>query len=411
MFRPATLLPPVWLLAALPAVSVFASSVYLPSLPAMAGEFAVPVGQIQFTITAYLAGMAACMLLIGPLSDRRGRRGISLAMLALFLGGSVGTMLARDVGTLLVARVLQGAGASGGLVLARSMLRDAYDDVAVAKAGASIGTSIAVVPMLAPLVGGWVQQHLGWRANMGLVALLVLGLLAASLRCLPETLPPERRRRGAKRTMLTGYGELLAMRRFMAYALPVGCGAAAIFVYQTEAPVLLIGMLKIPASHYGYYGALPAIGFLAGSLVTRRLIGQVERGRLMELGLVLCILAGLVMAALALALPPTPLRIAAPMVLFGLGNGLLLPNGSYGSLSAAPLTIGAASALASCLRMGAGSLGSLLATALPTGSVLALGLVVSAVSAAGLIAWRKLGQGLALGPAREPVGTSPPPPG
>lgn len=391
---PASPLPPVWLLAALPAVGVFASSVYLPSMPAMASEFGVPAGQVQFTITAYLAAMSACMLVVGPLSDRRGRRRISQGLLLLFMLGSLAAVFANDVQTLLAARIVQGAGASGGVVLARSMLRDAYDDVAAARAGATMSMSIAVVPMLAPLVGGWVQQHLGWRANLVLIALLVSALWLTAHRLLPETLPPERRRTDARRTMLTGYGHLLAMRRFMAYSLPVSFGAVAIFAYQTEAPLLLIGMLEIPASHYGFYGALPAIGFLAGSIVTRRSAGRVPRGRLMQLGGICCVVAGLVMAAVALAWPPTPLRIALPMILFGFGNGLVLPNGSFGSMSAAPLLIGASAALSGCLRMGSGALGSMAATALPFGSVVALGLLIAGASAAGLVSWRLLGKGL-----------------
>lgn len=387
--------PPVWLLAALPAVGVFASSVYLPSIPAMATELQVPGGQIQFTITVYLAAMSACMLVIGPLSDKLGRRRISLTMLALFMLGSVAAMLATNVALLLAARVVQGAGASGGVVLARSMLRDAYDDTEAARAGATMSMSIAVVPMLAPLYGGWVQQHLGWRANLLSIALLVGLLWLTALRRLPETLPVARRRTDGGHLMLVGYAQLLRMRAFLTYSLPVAFGAVATFAYQTEAPLLLIRMLHVPASQYGIYGALPAVGFVGGSFLTRHWAGQVDRRRLMQAGGGLCLVAGAIMAGLALAFAPTPWTIAAPMLLFGLGNGLVLPNGSFGSMSAAPLLIGASSALSGCLRMGAGALGSLLATALPSGSVVALGLLIALASAVGIVCGRSLGHDLA----------------
>jgi MFS transporter, DHA1 family, multidrug resistance protein len=194
--------------------------------------------------------------------------------------------------------------------------------------------------------------------------------------------------------MALGYGQLLRMRIFLAYSLPVAFGAAAIFAYQTEAPVLLIDKLHVSAAAYGIYGAMPALGFIAGGFITRKLAGKVSRGMLMQLGCALCTLAGIVLTVLALAMPLTALAIAAPMILFGMGNGIVMPNGGYGAMRAAPAMIGASAALSSCMRMGSGSLGSLLATCLPDGSVLALGLLVTAGGLAAFLTWRVLGRGL-----------------
>src|SRR5262245_15908263 len=126
-------LPPLWLIALLPGLGVFASSIYLPSLPAMAADLRVPVAWVQFSITVYLLAMTSCMLVVGPLSDRLGRRHLTLATLGLFLLGSALATVAEHIAVLLVARAFQGVGASGGIVLARSMLRDRFSNHASAQ--------------------------------------------------------------------------------------------------------------------------------------------------------------------------------------------------------------------------------------------------------------------------------------
>ena len=174
-------LVPLWLLSALPAVGLFASSAYLPSLPAMARDFGVPTCQVQLTVTAYLAAMAAFMLVVRPWSDRIGRRCIGQCSLVVFFVGSVAAWLSPSVGWLLVARVVQGIGASSGMVLSRAMVRDAMNDHEAARAIAQMGMSIALAPILAPMIGGLMQQAFGWRGNLLLFAVLGLALCIASV--------------------------------------------------------------------------------------------------------------------------------------------------------------------------------------------------------------------------------------
>ncbi|RYE71359.1 MAG: MFS transporter, partial [Oxalobacteraceae bacterium] len=127
-------LPPLWIISMLPALGLFASAVHLPSIPAMATDFGVGMEEVQQTITLYLASMALFSLVVGPMSDRLGRRRVGLAMLLVFLIGSIVALMAHSVPVLLSGRLLQGIGASGGLVLSRSMVKDALSGPAAAKA-------------------------------------------------------------------------------------------------------------------------------------------------------------------------------------------------------------------------------------------------------------------------------------
>lgn len=384
---------PLWLLSALPAVGLFSSSAYLPSLPAMARDFGVPIGQVQLTVTAYLAAMAAFMLVVGPWSDRVGRRPVGLATLVVFLVGSLAAWAAPTIETLIAARVLQGIGASGGMVLARSMVRDAMGDEDAARASAHLGMSIAVAPIVAPMVGGLVEQHFGWRANLLLFALMGTVLAVAAVRGLVETLPAQRRQRHGGWRLVAGYGELLRTRRFMANTLPVAIGALGIFAYHTQAPVLLIGQLHVSAAAYGVYGALPPIGYVLGNFLVTRLTGRHTQRRLIEAGCTLLATAGALVALLSGLFGDVAAGIAVPMLLFGLGNGLLMPNATLRSLSVSPQLVGSSSALSSCLRMAAGSLGSLLVVSLPIHGGVSLGLLIAAMGLLSLWSFVALSRG------------------
>jgi DHA1 family bicyclomycin/chloramphenicol resistance-like MFS transporter len=386
-------LPPLWIISLLPALGLFASAVHLPSIPAMAADFGVGAGAIQATVTAYLASMALFCLVVGPMSDRLGRRRVGLAMLLVFLVGSIVALLAGSVPVLMAARLLQGMGASGGLVLSRSMVKDALSGPAAAKAAAQVSMAVAVAPMLAPLFGGYVQQRLGWHANFIIVAALALALLLFAGRRLVETLPREHRYASNYLAMASGYVGLLGMRRFLVHTIPVMCGAVGLFSFQTGAPVLLIGGMHVPPEDYGLYAAMPAAGFMIGTFLTSRLASRVSERALIEAGCLLFIAAGALITGLAWRFAPTPWSVALPMLVFGLGNGLLMPTATLGSMSAAPLLVGSAAALVSCLRMGAGSLGSLVISWLPPGSAMALGTVVTSTGLAAFLAWAWLGKG------------------
>ena len=297
-------LPPLWIISLLPALGLFASAVHLPSIPAMAADFGVEPGAVEDTITAYLASMALFSLVVGPMSDRLGRRRVGLAMLFVFLAGSIVALAAHSVPVLLAGRLLQGIGASGGLVLSRSMVKDALSGSAAAKAAAQVSMVVAMAPMLAPMFGGYVQQHLGWHANFAIVAGMALALFLFAARRLVETLPPNKRNANGFLSMATSYIGLLGMRKFQVHTIPVMCGAIGLFTFQTGAPVLLIGSMQVAPEDYGLFAAMPAAGFMTGTFLTTRMAARVSEKSLIEGGCLLFIAAGMLITVSALGFPP-----------------------------------------------------------------------------------------------------------
>lgn len=386
-------LPPLWVISLMPALGLFTSSVHMPSIPAIAKEFGVTPGPIQQCVAAYLAAMAIFALVVGPMSDRLGRRPVGLLTLFIFFAGSITAMFSTSAPMLLVASLLQGVGASGGVVLSRSMVRDVLSGQAAAKASAQVAMVVAIAPMLAPIFGGYVQQVFGWRANFVIVVLVTLLLLLLSMLRLVETLPEHKRNMSSLGPMLKDYVGLLGLRRFQVHTVPIMCGTVGLFSYQTGGPVLLIGGMHVAPAAYGLYAAMPAFGFMIGTYITSRLALHVKEKTLIEAGCMLFVTSGALITALGIWTSPTPWAVALPMLLFGAGNGLVTPTATMGSLSAAPLLIGSAAALVGCLRMGAGSLGSFAITELPSKSATALGCVVSAAGFVAILSWRSLGMG------------------
>ncbi|HJV84182.1 MAG TPA: multidrug effflux MFS transporter [Noviherbaspirillum sp.] len=388
--RPALPAPPLWMISLVPALGLFASSVHMPSIPAMAVDFGVGPQPVQFTVSVYLAAMAIFALLIGPLSDRFGRRRVGLVLLFVFTLGSFGALFSPNIDLMLVSRLVQGIGASGGVVLSRSMVRDAFDGAAAAKASAQVAMAVSIAPMFGPVFGGYVHELLGWRANFLIVALLSFALSALAVLRFGETLPAEKRYIGGAWSMMTNYFALMRMRKFMAYALPVICGSVGLFTFQTEGPVLLIRLMRVEPADYGLFAAMPAVGFLMGTFTSARLALYVHESRLIESGCLLFIASGLLVTVLALGFVPSPWFVGIPMLLFGAGNGLVTPSATMGSLSAAPLLVGSGAALISCLRMGAGSAGSVLITTMPSGSAASMGIILLGAGIASMVSWRVL---------------------
>ena len=365
-----------------------ASTIYVPSIPAIASALETPVSRVQLTFVAYLAAFAVSMLVLGPLSDRYGRRrtmtlGISLSAL-----GSILCAASPTIGFLIGARVLQGVGLSGGMVVGRANIRDCYGEEGAAQIIAGLSIVLTLLQALAPIPGGYLQAWIGWRANFVAVAILAVVALALVLRYVPESSPREGPARPEAtallaRTMLASYRSLLQTRRFAAYALTAAGAHAGFHIFTAGAPAVLIIGLAIAPQDYGYYASLPPIGFLVGSFLSNRLTRRLGVDHLIAIGSAVLIPAGFAMVALAALRFGGPYAIVGPMVLICCGSGLITPNAVAGSLGVKVGIVGAASGLASFTQM-IGAAGATAALSLGgNGNPLVLAVVIAS---AGLFA-------------------------
>lgn len=371
------------LLATLTAVStlgMLASTIYVPSVPSIARALETSTAQVQLTFVGYLLAFAVSMLVLGPLSDRYGRRRTMILGLIVGVLSSAACAVSPTIKFLIAARIVQGVGACAGMVVGRATIRDLYGRDGAAQVIAGFAIAMTLVQSFAPIPGGYLDQWVGWRANFTAVTVFAVAALALAIRYVPETRDAE----PASRTgpvlagaMLAGYRTLIRTRHFVAYGLTATGAHAGFHIFAAGAPAVLIGAFGVSSAHYGYYASLPPIGFLVGSLISNRMTRRLGPDFLIAAGSGVLLPAGLVMIALAWLQIASPYIIIGPMILICCGSGLITPNAVAGSLGVNPGIVGAASGLASFMQM-AGAAALTAALSLGTsGSPLVLAIVIA----------------------------------
>jgi MFS transporter, DHA1 family, multidrug resistance protein len=343
------------LLIAVSAVSPLGINMYLPSMPGMARALGVDFTTIQLTLSLYLAAMAIGQLIIGPLSDRFGRRPILLIGLSVFVVGSLICLTAQNAGVLIFGRVVQAMGGCAGITLSRAIVRDLYRRDQVASMIGYVTMGMAVAPMVAPTIGGVLDTFYGWRASFAFLVLFgSLALLFASLQ-LSET----NRNRGSVGDgdrLLPNYLALFRSRLFWGYSLATSFVSAMFFSFVAGAPYVVIELMGRSPAEYGFYFALVPSGYILGNFVTARFAVTIGQNRMFLTGMTISLLGVGSMAAAFAAGLGHPLALFAPMFLIGVANGLVLPNGIAGAVSVKPDAAGAAAGLSGSLQIGFGAL-------------------------------------------------------
>jgi MFS transporter, DHA1 family, multidrug resistance protein len=363
-------------LTASSSLGLVASTIYVPSVPAIAHDLHTSIARVQLTFVGYLLAFAISMLVLGPLSDRFGRRRTVLSGLVLSALASLVCAASPTIEVLIASRILQGVGACTGLVVGRALTREIWGPESAAQVIAGRAIAATLLQACAPVLGGYLQAWIGWRANF--VAVAVLACLAIGLMiCYVPGRGPASRPGASDQGMLVSYRTLIATRRFIAYAFAAAGAHAGFHIFAAGAPAVLIGKFGVTPEQYGYYAALPPLGFLVGSFLSNRLTVRRGVNGMIRTGSMVLIPAGLVMLALAMLHLPSPFAVIGPMILVCCGSGLITPNATAGSLGVNPRIVGAASGLGSFIQM-TGAAGATAALSLgPSGSPLVLALVVA----------------------------------
>lgn len=344
--------PTILTLTLMAGLSALTMNIFLPSLPGMAEWFGVPYGLMQLSVALYLALSAALQIVIGPISDRFGRRKVVLGALVLFLLATVGTLVAPNAAVFLAFRMAQ-AVIAAGMVLSRAIVRDMVTDAN--QAASMIGyvtMGMTLVPMIGPVLGGFLDEYIGWHANFGLLLALGLAVTALVWADLGETAKPSDT---SLLATLGQYPSLLRSQRFWGYSLTAAFGSGAFFAYLGGAPYVGTEVFGLSSSRVGMLFALTAVGYAAGNFLAGRLSVRVGMNRMMLWGSVMTTVGLSGLALITLAGLSGPVTFFAFTLALGIGNGVSLPNANAGIISARPNLAGSASGLGGALTIGGGA--------------------------------------------------------
>lgn len=349
--------PTLFTLVVLASMSALTMNIFLPSLPNMAVHFGVDYGVMQLSVSLYLGVSALLQVLIGPLSDRFGRRRVVLAGLGLFILFTMGTLLAPSAVLFLVCRMGQ-AFVVTAMALSRAIARDMVSEAGAAAMIGYLTMFMSIVPMVSPLVGGWLDQTFGWQASFLLLLAIGLGVLTLCWADLGETSHPQYASLAAQ---MRDYPELLASPRFWGYVLCSSFAAGAFFAILGGGPFVATEIYGLTPMVLGVYFGMTAVGYASGNFVTGRFSTRVGVNPMILAGTVIT-LAGMLGLAALLALDLAPAPVFFGMFFFvGLGNGLVLPGATAGSMSVRPHLAGTASGLGGAMMIGGGAALSALA--------------------------------------------------
>ena len=355
--------PALAVLVAISTLQPIALNMLAPATPVLARSFATSYATIQLTLTLFLVAVALTQLVVGPLSDRFGRRPCVMAGTAVFMVGSVLGALADSAGTLLFARVLEGAGAGTTFALARAIIRDTAGRDEAASQIATVTMVMVVAPMIAPYLGGHIETGFGWRMIFWVMTATAAIVLALVVLRLPETAPNV-----GVRASLTGifraFPDLARDRGFISNVVALAMTSASFFAFIAAAPFIVVETMGRGSDTYGAYFVLSAFGYMVGNFAMSRLVLRHGTAKMAWIGLIISFAATSVAFAIALTPWWTPLTLFLPLAINAIGNGLTLPGATAAALSARPELAGSAAGLSGAIQLGSGALATVVISAL-----------------------------------------------
>ncbi|BCS55384.1 multidrug effflux MFS transporter [Geobacter sp. SVR] len=376
----------VLVLGALTAFSAMSIDMYLPAFPQIARDLQVPLGTVQLSISAFLFGSAGGQLFYGPLADRYGRRLPLLIGLALYIVSAVGCASVHTGTGLLFWRVVMAVGGGAGMVISRAVVRDLYDTAEAAKMFSLLMLIMGAAPILAPMFGGQILLVAGWRSIFIFMATFGIISLCASIAFLPESLPVERRSSRRMAEMATIYGHLLKNRRYLLYAIALGCVSGINFSYISGVPFMFIELHGVSPQNFGLFFGANACGLIGASQLNRRLLRRFTAEGIVHAAFTANAVAALLLtAAILTGIGGFPLQVMLIFICLCM-TGLLYPNLTALAMAPFEKAAGSASALLGAIQYTLGASAGALVGIFHNGTAVPMAAVMAACALAGWLA-------------------------
>ena len=346
----------IFMLGLLSAIGPFSIDMYLPAFPAIAKGLDTTVAHVMLSLSSFFLGISIGQLIYGPMLERFGRKRPLMIGLSLYAVASLACALSASADMLVVMRFFQALGGCAGMVAARAIIRDVFEGKDIARVFSAIMLVVAVSPMIAPTLGGYLSTLVGWRYVFGALFLLDVFILIMVVRTLGETRAPNKAFSLAPPDIVRNFWEVLWHPQFLAFALTGAAANAGIYAYITGSPQVFMEIHGVSGQTYGWIFAFLAAGLIGATQVNNLILARYEQERIILTACMVQTFAGVSLAVLALLGFNSMFVTLALIFTFLSAQGFIFPNAS--SLSIAPFghNAGSASALMGALQMGIGAL-------------------------------------------------------
>ncbi len=343
--------PHIFTLILLAGVSALSMNVFLPSLNNMAVHFHTDYALMQLSVAVYLGFNAILQTILGPLSDRFGRRPVVLSGFAIFTVASIGCVLAPTVETFLTFRMIQ-AGVVVGMVLSRAIVRDMVPRDQAASMIGYVTMGMTIVPMIGPVLGGYLDEIFGWQANFWILTLVGAGTFLIVWFDLGET---AKHRSASFAEQFTQYPELIKSVRFWGYCLTSAFGGGAFFSFIGGAPFVGTVVYGLSPSELGLYFIAPGIGYFLGNFASARLSVRLGIDRMIVTGATILVISMTISTLIFVSGLGGVFLFFGTITFVGIANGMVIPNANAGMLSVRPHLAGSAAGFGGMIAIGVGA--------------------------------------------------------
>jgi len=318
---------------------------YLPAFPIMARDLMTDAESIQLTLSVYMVGYALAQTIFGPVSDRFGRKPTIMFGTCIYLVASVACALATSVEQLIVFRLFQSIGAAAGPVVARAVVRDMFTREEAARMYSVVTTVVAIAPVIAPVLGGFIVVWLGWRANFWILTGFGASAMLLVIVMLPETNKTPDPSATRISQMLANFASMLSSRTYAGYVLTIIGNFSGLFAYLLGASFVLVDQLGMSPTAFGLSFGFASVGFMSGAFLGSRIVRYVGIERMCLMGTFCTAAGGALVFALIWSDVISIWSIILPTVVYFFGMGMSQPNIQAGAISPYPHMAGAAASL------------------------------------------------------------------
>lgn len=349
--------PNIWVLIAIASIGTLALNIFVPSMPSLVDSLGTTQSMAQLTLTFYLLSLAFAQLIAGPLSDKYGRRPILLLGIIIYIVASLACAFATNIETLIFSRIFQAAGGCSGVVVTRAIIHDSYSKQSGVVVLSYITAVVTLAPMLAPILGAYLDQYYSWRASFYFVSGfgIFIGLIA--LKSLHET-----NFNLIKKMNLANlpkqYWLLLKHPEFLGYALAVAFNNSVFFSFIAGAPFIVADVLHLTPNIYAFYFLFVSGGYMLGNFLAGHYANKISTNKMINIGMLIMVLGIFANIYCFYHGYSHPIYLFGPMGFIAISAGLINPNAIAGLLNVRPDIAGTAAGLSGFLQMVSGALGT-----------------------------------------------------